>query len=329
MRYQGELALPLGEHPTQIKVDSEYSDEFAGKHLVDGQATAWASGGTPMPHWAEITLPAPVDVAALELVSRQGPYLVTDIDVEVKDQSEWRLVQSVRGAADRMILVKLDHPVRTQVVRTTILRELYQGKDRQYADVEAIRVFDKSGRDCSTNQNVPIIAAADDLRDVLETNPVSFPPRARDVEPTTAEVIARLNSKDGPPAILRNRYGDGEAILVTIDEGSLGAQDGFFTALRSLVVGKPTLSVSDQARQRYRFILTRVGGKHVLHVIDPVAAGKEFGAAKVEISIETERFGGLSQVRLMGDMDTIPTQSEGGCLKFVVCPDPVVSVLLQ
>jgi len=328
-RYKGELAVPARKHETQVKVDSEYSAEFAGRHLVDGQPTAWASGGTPMPHWAEITLPEPADVAALELISRQGPYLVAEIDVEVKDHNGWKPAGSVRGATARVISVKFDHAVRTKVIRVTILRELYQGQDRQYADVQSIRVLDKAGRDCSTSRGIPIVAATEDLHRMLAATPVFFPPRVLDVERTTAEVVGRLDRKDGPPAILRNRYGKGDAILVATGEGSFRGQDGFSAALRSLAVGKPTLSASDQAKRRYRFILTRAGGKHVLHVIDPVAAGAKFRAAEVEISLETKRFGGLSEARLVGEVEAIPTHEEGGRLTFLACPDPVASILLH
>ena len=268
-------------------------------------------------------------MAALELVSRQGPYLVADIDVEVKDQDGWKPVGSVRGATTKVISVKLDHPVRTKVIRVTILRELYQGQDRQYADVEAIRVLDKAGRDCSTSRGIPIVAATEDLHRMLAAAPVFFPPRTLEVERTTAEVVARLDHKDGPPAILRNRYGKGGAILVTTGEGSFRQQDEFSAVLRSLAVGKPTLLVNDQAKRRYRFILTRSGGKHVLHVIDPVAAGAKFQAAKVEITLETKRFGGLREARLVGEEEAIPTRQEGGRLTFVVRPDPVASILLH
>lgn len=87
--------------------------------------------------------------------------------------------------------------------------------------------------------------------------------------------------------------------------------------------------MNDQAKRRYRFILTGTGGKHVLHVIDPVAAGAKFLAAEVEISLETKRFGGLSEARLVGQMEPIPTHEEGGRLTFVVRPDPVASILLH
>jgi hypothetical protein len=195
--------------------------------------------------------------------------------------------------------------------------------------MEAIRVLDKAGRDCSTRRGIPIVATAEDCRQVLEAARVCFPPRALDVERTTAEVIGRLDCAGGPPAILRNHYGKGEAILVTTGEGSFRHQDRFSAALRGLAVGEPTLSVSDQARRRYRFILTRTGDKHVLHVIDPVAAGAKFQAAEVQISLETKRIGGLSKAQLVGDVAPIPTREEGGRLTFAVCPDPVASILLH
>jgi len=223
----------------------------------------------------------------------------------------------------------LEHPVPAQTIRVTILRELYQGQDRQYADVESIRVLDKAGRDCSTSRGIPIVAVTEDLRRILAAASVSFPPKVLDVERTTAEVIGRLDREDGPPAILRNRYSKGEAILITTGEGSFPGQDGFSALLGSLAVGKPTLSVSDEARRRYRFILTRGGGQHVLHVIDPVAAGAEFEAAEVEISLATERFGGLGEARLVGAAEAIPAREEGGRLTVTVRPDPVASIVLQ
>ena len=69
-----------------VKVDSEYNEQFAAANLLDDvPGTAWASDGAPMPHWAEIALPEPVEVQAVEVTSRQGPYLVTDVDIELPE----------------------------------------------------------------------------------------------------------------------------------------------------------------------------------------------------------------------------------------------------
>lgn len=328
VRYRGELTLPPRQQETQVKVDSEYSAEFAGKHLIDGEPTAWASDATPMPHWIEITLPEAADVATVELISRQGPYLVTDIDVEVKDRDGWNVVGSVREATTRELSIKFN-PVPAQTIRVKILRELYQGEDRQYADVEAIRVLDKAGRDCSTRRGIPIVAAPENLLQMLADAPLAFPAHVLDVESKSAEVIAHLDSKDDPPAILKNHYGKGDAILVTTGDQSFRRKEDLSTILNSLAVGKPTLSVNDEAKARYRFVLTRTGGRHVLHVIDPVAAGAEFQAANVEVSLDTQRLGQLREVRLVNEEQGIPSQQKSERLTFVVRPDPVASIVLD
>lgn len=330
-RCRGELSFPAKLHATQVKTDSDYSREFAAGHLVDGLPAAWASGNTPMPHWAEITLPEPVSVAAVELTSRQGPYLVTDIDIEAGEKGDWKLLNSVRGATNRVISAKLDPPVRTRAIRVKILRELYEGTDRQYADVEAIRLLDEAGRDLSSKRavSIPLVATEEGFRRTLEAHPVSFPPMAIDLEPTTAEVIAKLDQEGGPPAILRNQYGSGEAILIATSEATFLGHAAPWNTLCRLTVGKPTLSSSDEAKLRYRFILTTLRDVHVLHVIDRVAEGPKFRAAEVAISLETERFGGLREIRLVGAAEALPAREADGLITFVVRPDPVASIILR
>jgi hypothetical protein len=329
--YRGELALPLRKRLTQVRADSEYSTEFAAERLIDGQATAWASGGTPMPHWVEMTLPEPIDMTALELVSRQGPYLVTDFDLEVKVQDAWRLVKPVRGARTRTVKVRLRKPVRTQAIRVTLLRERYQGQDRQYADVEAIRVFDTEGQDRSTLDvtRLPLVATDERLQHILQRSPASCTLKILDVQQIGAEVMARLGDAQGPAVMLRHDYGKGEAILVTCSANSLAVQDAFYTVLGRLAVGAPTLVCSDEAKQRLRFILTRVQDKHVLHVIDPVAEGARFQPMDVEVSLNTQALGGLKRVRLIGEKKTLPLSREGHQMRFVLRPNPVASVVLS
>ncbi len=328
-RYKGEVTFPAAVRQTLVKVDSEYSPQFVGRHLVDGRPTAWASGGTPMPHWAEILLPETVEVAKIELVSRQGPYLVADIDIEAHDGKTWRLIKSVRGAKTRLISAPLKAPVRTRQIRVKILRELYQGQDRQYADVEASRVFDAAGRDRSTNRaaTATLVAAAPDAERAFGSKLPSFLPMAVGVEPTTAEVLARLNDKNRSPAILRNRHGRGEAILITVPEAALRGSESFWTGLRRLVLGKPTLVCKEAAR--YRIIPTRVAGKHVLHVIDRHAARPKYAADDVTISLEAERFGGARAATLVGATAPLKTTRDGGRMVFSLRPDPVASVLLR
>ena len=330
-RYKGRVTATTKIRSTRVEVDSEYSDEFAGRNLVDGRSSAWASGGTPMPHWAEITLSEPTEVAAVELVSREGPYLVVDIDIEAKVQGEWKVVKSIRGAKTRAISAALDEIIQTAAVRVKILRELYQGEERQYADVESIRVLGPEGNDLSTAEaaSVPLVPAVEDLRQFLASTPVAFPPVIADIEPSTAEVLGRLASADGPPAVLRNAYGDGEALLIAAPEASFGDQAALPTALAQISVGEGTLLCDDVARQRYRFILTQVDDGHVLHVIDPASQGEAFEAGEVEISLQATRLGEPDQAKLVESGTLLPMERSDGMITLKVRPDPVTSILLH
>lgn len=328
-RCRGELVLKAQPGQTLVKVDSEYSPEFAAEHLVDDAPTAWASGGTPMPHWTEVILPEPAVLAKVELVSRSGPYQVTDVDVEVPDGDGWRVVESVRGAEKRLISAVLDPPIHTDRVRVKILRELYRGEDRQYADVEAIRLLDAEGRDLSTNRAASVeLALAPELRAASDGTPVRFPLLALDLELSGAEVLARIGDDEGPPAIVRNRYGEGEAILVATSEGAVRRNLPFWSALRQLAIGGPTLRCPEGAMDRYRFILTEVGGRHVLHAIDRTGGGPGYQPAEVRVSLEAGRLGSPAGAT-MADGGALVLQRDGAYVTFVLRPDPVASVVFK
>ncbi len=331
VRHRGEATFAGPAGKVAVKVDSEYSPQFRGEHLIDGQPfTAWASAAAPMPHWAEITLPDEVEVARIELDSRaDGPYLVTDFDVEAHDGKGWKLVQSVRGAKTTRVALPLPTPAKTRLVRVKILRELYGGQNRELADVATIRVFDKAGRDRASEEvpRVPLVDMAAELKRAFGDRPVAFLPMAVQVEPTTAEVLARLANEGRSPAILRNRFGSGEAILIAPGEAALSGNAAFWAGLRTLVIGKPTLSSTRM--DRYRIILTRIDGAHVLHVIDREARNARYEPAEVSISLETDRLGGLREARLVPGNSALKTAIEDGRMTLTLRPDPVASVLLK
>jgi len=327
----GEVAFPPKLRRTRVAVDSEYSEEYAADNLLDGRPTAWASGGTPMPHWAEITLPEPAHVARIELVSRPGPYRVTDVDVETHDGRGWTPAGSVRGADQRSISIALPQPVRTNKIRVTVLRELFRGEDRQYADVEAIRVIDTADRDVSTHRpaQVALVPTAPDLQQALAAGPVAIRPMAVRVEPTAAEVIARLDEPSRAPAVLRHRLGRGQAILVATSEASFAEDSPFWAAVRRLTIGRPTLTCDAEAADRYRLVLTRVGDRHVLHAIDRAARSPEYEPAELRVSLAMERFGGMGRASLVGSDAPIEVTRKDGLATLVLRPDPVVSVVLE
>ena len=302
-----------------VKVDSEYNEQFAGSHLLDEQPTAWASGGTPMPHWAEITLPQPVQVQSVELISREGPYLVADVDIELPDGNGWRVAKSIRDAKDRKLIAPLEPPVRTDHVRVRILRELYEGKDRSYADVESIRVLDRTGRNRAS--------AAVGLARMVGALEGRVAPSAVTVTPTTAEVLARYDNADKSPAVLRNKFGQGVAWLVTCSTAPSDPQ--FWTHLHRLTLGEAMFSVNADEAGRFRCILTRAGEVHVLHVIDSAVPATGYRPQQVEISLSVQRLGTLQKATLAGDHQPLATNTNNGRLRFVVRPNPVASIVLN
>jgi hypothetical protein len=331
--YQGEASFPI-DQPATVRVDSEWSPGFAGRNLIDGQAaTAWASADAPMPHWAEITLAKPVDVARIELASRHadGFYLVSDFDVEAHVDNAWKPLKSVRGAQTARVSVPLDKPVRTGRIRVTVRREHYDGKERRLADVESIRILDASGRNWATDhvERIPLTPTAEaaDLTRALAGKPLDCLPMVARVRPTTAQVLGQVLGRaagpEGLPVILRNRVGQGEAILVAASEASFDGNPAFWTALRRLVLGEPTLACDKP--DRYRVILTRCGTAYALHVIDRLDAKPE----PVTISLLPARFPGLRTVTLLGSDPPLSTTQAGGRLTLVVRPDPVATVVLR
>jgi len=341
VRFKGNLAFPVKIRGASVKVDSEYSAEYPARHLLDGQPTFWASGGAPMPHWAEITLPEPVEVQTVELVSREGPYLVTDVDIEVPEGKDWRVAKSVRAAKSRTIIAKLAPPAKTDRVRVKILRELFQGQERQYADVESIRVLDRAGRDWASALPEPVRvlgAAADFTRWFGDS--LALPPWAVAVEPTTAEVLGRFDHPGpprgearpyggNPPAILRNKVGRGQAVLITASDPVLRDHAAFWSGVRKLAVGEPTLSVKPEHGRRFRFILTRVGQAHVLHVIDAEVPAAGYPPRRIEVSLAAQRLGSPKQATLVGSDQPLALSQDAGRINFVVQPAPVSTIVLR
>jgi CheY-like chemotaxis protein len=317
---QGAVRFTKELRGATVKVDSEYNAQFAASNLLDDvAATAWASDGTPMPHWAEITLPEPVEVREVQLLSRQGPYQVVDVDVELPDGDGWRVVRSIRGAAAPKIIAELPAPAKTDRVRVRILRELYEGQDRQYADVAALRVLDSTGSNQAKGTVTPVR--------VLGELAGQLPPSALAVTPTTADVLARWDQPHQPPAVLRNRFGKGHAWLVTCD--TLPDDVPFWSALRQHVLGEPTYLVSAKHAERYRFVLTRVGADHVLHVIDAAVPAKDYQPVPVAISLAGPAFGGIHQALLAESNQPVALARTNGRTDLTVVPGPVATVVLK
>lgn len=330
VRYRGEVTAPVDVMGATVRTDSEYSPEYAAAHLLDEAPTAWASGGTPMPHWAEITLPKPIEVRRIELINREGPYQVVDADVDWADGSTWRPAASVRHAQTRTIVMTPAKPFSAQRIRVTIRRELYEGKDRQWADIEAIRVLDAAGRNWARagDRAMPVRgASADWARWAAEG--LSMPPQAVEVAPASAEVLARFELPGGPPAVTQNRVDRGRVIYVATSDQALRNHDAFWASLRRAVLSEPTLEVTPDDASRYRFILTRVRGRHVLHVVDAAVPPTGYRPKQVTIALDAARLGQPRRATLAGTERPTRLERAGGQIRLVVTPAPVASVVLE
>jgi hypothetical protein len=224
-RHRGETTPRATAGRVSVAADSQWDANYPPANLIDGKPTFWASGDSPMPHWAELRFAEPVDVAAVELVSRAGDYLVTDIDVETHDGNGWTIAASVRGAEKRTLAARLAKPVRTRRIRVKVLKELFQAGDRRIADVEAIRILDARGRDHARPGGTPavrLVAQAGSKLTLPET--LSLPAgRVARVEPAGATVLARFGEGDAAPAIVCSDFGRGKAYLIAPGEAALGA----------------------------------------------------------------------------------------------------------
>jgi len=330
-QFCGEVVFPAESRTATIRVDSEYNEAFGAGVLAGNPGEAWASNGTAMPHWVEMALPCPAEVAKVEVVNRVGPYQITDFDLETYERDQWRQIKSVRGASERQMTVTLAPPVKAERLRVKILRELYQGHDRQYADVEAIRVLDARGHDWVRGMAAKIPLAFNDREEagLFGDAPRAWPPMAVRARPTTARTVATVQAVGPAAAILANRYGDGRAYLLTASDGLSEGADSFWNGVARLAAGEPTARLTAEDSRRYRLILTRICGAHVLHVIDSQADLPGVPPRPLSISLSSARLGNPSQASLIGSTSPLKLSRQSGRFSLVLQPDPAASVVLR
>ena len=239
--------------------------------------------------------------------------------MELPDGNGWRIVKSVRGAKDRKIIAKLDAPLRTSRVRVQVLRELYEGHDRQYADVESIRVLDRTGRNCALSGVAPMHVSG-----VLEGE---LPPPAVAVARTSAEVLARFDRPVNAPAILRNKFGKGRAWLLTC--AAIPNDATCLSNLCKLTLGESSFIVRTNDVGRFRFILTCVGDALVLHVIDAAVPATQYQSQLIEVSLTARQLGGRCQATLAGSDKVLTLSEKEGRIHFSVQPNPVATIVFN
>ncbi len=241
--FEGQISFPPRPKVT-VKADSEYSDAYGPRNLTDGLATGWTSGGTPMPHWVELSVKEAVDVYKIELVNRKGGFQIVDADIEAWQNNAWEVVASIRNAATPVLSIPLDKTVHVDKIRVKILKELFLGQDRSHADLEEIQGFGETAIRIKKHDSRTRRAFSDEA--------MIFSPMMVRVKPTTAKAIATLDDEEQTPLILRNRFGRGEALLVTTTEEAFSVAGNFWPGLVRLAIGQPTLRFQQAPGRRCR-----------------------------------------------------------------------------
>ena len=114
------------------------------------------------------------------------------------------------------------------------------------------------------------------------------------------------------------------ALDLTASGTAVGPEPRFWSGLAALLGAKPSLRCSDPAR--YRVVLNRVAGGHVVHAIDRRANAKP---ADVAITLDRARLGSPKAATVVGSGAAVPLEQADGELTLTLKPDPVASVLLK
>ncbi len=325
VRYRDEARLEAAAWKVEALAGSVWGNQFPPRHVLDGDdKTFWASAEKPMPHWVQVNFPQAAEIARVELMSREGGYLITDFEVQVPEGRDWKTVASVRGGKTRTLAAAPAAPVETAKVRFKILKEQIGGKPRPIADVATVRVFDTAGRNLATDQQmrVALLPKTDAAKAAFAG--VTVAPQAVRVRVRGAEALAEFDSRGAYAAVLHHQVGKGKAFLVTPAADAVGPAPRFWTGLAGLLGAKPALACSDPAR--YRVILNRIKGGHVLHAIDRRA---DAAPAEVTLTLDPTRLGSPRSATLVPTNATVPLAQADDRVTLTLKPDPVASVLLK
>jgi len=277
-----------------------------------------------MPHWVQVNFPAAAEVARVEVTSREGGYLITDVEIQVPEGKDWKTVASVRGGKTRTLAAAPAEPVKTAKVRFKILKEQIGGKPRPIADVGTVRIFDTAGRNLATDQQMRVALLPKTDAAKVAFAGVTVAPQAVRVRLRGAELLAEFDSRGAYAAVLHHQAGKGKAFLVTPSATAVGPDPRFWTGMAGLLGVKPTLACSDPAR--YRVILNRIQVGHVLHAIDRRANS---APAEVTLTLDPASLGAPKSATLVPTNAAVPLKPADGKLTLTVKPDPVASVVLK
>jgi hypothetical protein len=326
VRSLGPAAFRPETGPVVCFADSEYGYGWVRGNLVDGGEAGWASADSPMPHWAQVNLPAEAPIAKVRVIARRGGYVLRDFDVLTWNGTGWDVAQTYAANPEPIVECVLEPPRTTLGVRVHVRAETAGGQERHLADIEEIEVVGPDGRVLSRNRPYPLDArGVDPSAGPLPSSTLTGP--ALIAEPTTASVLATFDDpRTGQPhpLVTRRATGRGTTVWIAVGETGLMASD-WLPWIAQRFVGPPTVE-PPSASARHRVVLRRLGSGLLLCVVDGTPG---LPPEELELRMDPERLGLRGLLPHGPDRGAVAPEWLGRSLHLSVRADPAAVVLVR
>ncbi len=330
LHYVGPARFPPGAGPAVCYADSEYSPEWSKENLADGTSAGWASADTPMPHWAQVNLPAEAPVAKVRVTGRQGSYMLRDFEVLTWNGAGWDSVRKYAGNTERIVECPIEPPRTTLGVRVVVTAETYEGQERRLADIEELELFGPDGKLLShaaaypltVHPIPPITGLAEDRRPREEARGPAVIAETRG-----ANVMSTFDGPAGDgehPFVTVHRFGEGSSLWSARGEASVVEDPERWTIAAAICGGTPLVLQGPPGR--HRVILRRAARGLLICAID---TQPDAPPQALHLRVQTARMGLKGTVDPALDGRTAAaTRSEAG-LAIEVTPDPAATLLIR
>jgi hypothetical protein len=155
------------------------------------------------------------------------------------------------------------------------------------------------------------------------------------VKPTTGKVLAVWEGAGGAPAVVENRFGEGEAIYVSA--GELPAAEGLLQELAARLIGPPPVRV--RARRTYSMVMNRKEGNLLLFLMNRDTGSRAFlesgmapdpalviGPEQIELTLEAV-LGEVARIELLPKATPIRLSRRPGSIRAQLSASPSVTAL--
>jgi len=322
LTYRGVATPPAGSAVLIGYADSEYAPDWGAGNLADGTAASWASASTPMPHWGQVNLPSEQPVSRVQVIAREGGYILRDFDVLTWTGSDWELAGAFPDNKGRVVDCAIDPPRTTLGIRVLVRAETLNDSPRDLADIEEIATFAPDGHRYSSGKTDVTMGVRDSrLPGLAEEGPG---PIAL-TEATSARVLAMATDPATGrewPYVAVNRVGRGRVVWAAAPVSVVIGHPLFADLLR-LAVGRPGIEMETDP-SRHVLLLRRSDEGILLCVID---AQPGLPRAEATIRLRPDVLGLKGEVGPGGDGTR--AERRDGTLRLTIAPDPAAVVLVR